>query len=69
MPDNLSLRSLLVDAAERGIAYREAGAARRVAPSPEAVAAATKFIEPMPDIGADEKHVLAMLDEVGSPAR
>ncbi len=68
MPDNLSLRSLLVDAAERGIAYREAGAARRVAPSPEAVAAATKFIEPMPDIGADEKHVLAMLDEVGSPA-
>ena len=40
MPEKSALHSLLLDAAERGVAYREAGVARRVAPSSEAVAAA-----------------------------
>jgi glutamate/tyrosine decarboxylase-like PLP-dependent enzyme len=68
MPDNSVLRSLLTDASERGIAYRESAAERDVAPSAEAVAAARSFIEPMPEEGCDETAVLSMLDELGSPA-
>lgn len=68
MPDTSKFRSLLLDAAERGVAYRESGAERQVAPSPDAVVGATRFIEPMPVEGCDEASVLAMLDEVGSPA-
>lgn len=68
MPEKSALHNLLMDAAERGVAYRETGSTRRVAPSAEAVAATAKFLEPMPDVGTDETQVLAMLDEVGSPA-
>jgi glutamate/tyrosine decarboxylase-like PLP-dependent enzyme len=68
MPDNTSLRSLLTDAAERGIAYRENGVERAVAPSSEAVKAVAKFVEPMPKESTDEQAVLSMLDELGSPA-
>ena len=68
MPDNSNLRSLLVDAAERGVAYRESNTERNVAPSREAVVGATEFVEPMPDKGTAERDVLAMLDDVGSPA-
>jgi glutamate/tyrosine decarboxylase-like PLP-dependent enzyme len=68
MPENSNLRSLLVDAAERGVAYRESNTERNVAPSREAVVGATEFIEPMPDEGTAERDVLAMLDDVGSPA-
>ena len=68
MSDNSKLRSLLIDAAERGIAYREAGSKRGVAPTSDAIDAATRFLEPMPTEGTDDKEVLSMLDEVGSPA-
>jgi glutamate/tyrosine decarboxylase-like PLP-dependent enzyme len=68
MPDNLKIRSLLVDAAKRGVAYRESSAERPVAPTAEAVAGVTKFIEAMPIDGTDDEAVLAMLDEIGSPA-
>jgi glutamate/tyrosine decarboxylase-like PLP-dependent enzyme len=68
MPDNSKLRRLLIDAAERGVAYRESATERPVAPTPEAVVGATKFIEPMPVDGTNDESVLAMLDEVGSPA-
>lgn len=68
MTDNSKLRSLLIDAAERGVAYRDSGAERHVAPQPDAVAAARQFVEAMPSAGSDPKDVLAMLDEVGSPA-
>jgi len=68
MPDNSKFRSLLVNAAERGVAYRESAAERQVAPTAEAVAGAAKFIEPMPVEGMDDDVVLAMLDELGSPA-
>jgi glutamate/tyrosine decarboxylase-like PLP-dependent enzyme len=68
MPDNSKLRSLLLDAAERGTAYRESLSLRSVAPSKGAVADAAKFVEPMPVDGTDDESVLAMLDDIGSPA-
>ncbi len=68
MPDNSKLRSLLTNAAERGVAYRESVAERHVAPSADAVTGVARFIEPMPVDGTDEQAVLSMLDEVGSPA-
>ena len=68
MPEKSDLHNLLIDAALRGVAYRESGVDRRVAPSPEAVAAAKGFVEPMPDEGTCDERVLAMLDEIGSPA-
>ncbi len=68
MPDNRILRSLLTDAAERGIAYREDGVQRHVAPSEDAVRAVEGFVEPMPVDASDEAEVLSMLDELGSPA-
>jgi len=58
----------LLDAAERGAAYRETLGDRPVAPSPDAVDAVTSFVEPMPSEGADDEAVLAMLDDLGSPA-
>ncbi|MCH9693039.1 MAG: aspartate aminotransferase family protein [Gammaproteobacteria bacterium] len=68
MPDNRNLRSLLKDAAERGVQYREASLERHVAPRPEAVAATAEFVEPMPDAGTSDAEVLRILDEIGSPA-
>ena len=68
MPEKSALHKLLIDAAERGVAYRESGVDRRVSPSPEAVAAAKGFVERMPDEGTSDDRVLAMLDEIGSPA-
>jgi len=68
MPHESKLRNLLLDAAERGAAYRESLGDRPVAPSPDAVDAVTSFVEPMPSEGADDEAVLAMLDELGSPA-
>ncbi len=55
-------------AASRGIAYRESVSERHVAPSKEALEAAQGFIEPMPFEGANDTDVLAVLDEIGSPA-
>lgn len=57
-----------MDAAERGISYRETIADRAVEPSAEAVAGARNFVEPMPEKGMDDHQVLAMLDDIGSPA-
>jgi len=68
MPDNSKLNELLTDAAKRSIRYREEGVDRAVAPNASALQAAEKFIEPMPETGTDDAAVVAMLDEVGSPA-
>ncbi|MEL7186025.1 MAG: aminotransferase class V-fold PLP-dependent enzyme [Pseudomonadota bacterium] len=68
MPDNTKLDALLSDAARRGIDYRQAALERSVAPTPEAVAAVEKFIEPMPQTGTADAEVLAMLDDIGTPA-
>ena len=68
MTDKSKLRSLLLDAAERGAAYRESLGDRPVAPSPDAVDAVTGFVEPLPSEGAADEAVLAMLDDLGTPA-
>lgn len=68
MDSNEAMRRLLQDAARRGIAYRESCNDRRVAPGAEAVAAVQRFVEPLPETGTPDEDVLAMLDEVGSPA-
>jgi glutamate/tyrosine decarboxylase-like PLP-dependent enzyme len=58
----------LEDAAARAIGYLNSLARRRVAPTPEAVAALGALDEPLPDGPSDPAAVLALLDGVGSPA-
>ncbi len=65
---NERTRTLLEDAAQRGIAYRESCDARPVAPSAAAIDATSRFVEPLPENGAPDEEILALLDEVGSPA-
>lgn len=59
---------LLADAAARARRYVEEADRRRVSPSPEAVEALSRFDFPFPERGIDAGSVLALLDEVGSPA-
>ncbi len=61
-------KALLEDAARRGVAYRQSCDGRAVAPSPEALDAVQKFIEPLPENGTSSEDILALLDDVGSPA-
>jgi glutamate/tyrosine decarboxylase-like PLP-dependent enzyme len=61
-------RKILLDAAERGIRYREEIVERRVAPAPEAVVSVERFDEALTDAGHDAAETLAMLDDIGSPA-
>jgi glutamate/tyrosine decarboxylase-like PLP-dependent enzyme len=66
MDDKKRVRTLLEDAAQRGISYRESCAQRGVAPSPEAVVNVNRFVEAMPQDGIADEDVLAFLDEIGS---
>lgn len=68
MPDNSKIRKLLGDAADRAIEYRETSVERSVAPTADAIKQLDQFIESMPDQGCNESDVLALLDEIGSPA-
>ncbi len=68
MEHDETLRKLLVDAAERGIRYRETCGDRSVAPTAEATGAVSRLIESLPENGCPDEEVLALLDEVGSPA-
>ncbi len=61
-------KDLLHDAAARSVRYRESIADRGVAPSADAVADVQGFIEPLSDNGTDDTEILAMLDDIGSPA-
>ncbi len=63
-----SLKSLLEDAAQRAIAYRESLPERRVSATDEAVAEVNAFLEDLPDEGVPDEEVLAELDEFGTPA-
>jgi glutamate/tyrosine decarboxylase-like PLP-dependent enzyme len=65
--DKATIR-LLEDAARRGIEYRQSCDERGVAPSDEAVAAVSRFIEPLPDEGTPDEEVIELLDTIGSPA-
>ena len=60
--------ALLQDASRRALRYLAALADRPVAPSPEAVDALRELDFPLPVSGRDPAEVLALLDEVGSPA-
>ncbi|HEX6778349.1 MAG TPA: aminotransferase class V-fold PLP-dependent enzyme [Ktedonobacterales bacterium] len=62
------MRDLLEMAAERAIAYREGVRERRVAPLPETVARLAGLGGPLPEKPGDPETVLALLDELGSPA-
>jgi glutamate/tyrosine decarboxylase-like PLP-dependent enzyme len=59
---------LLMDAARRGIRYREGLDERRVASTPEAIARLAELGGPLPGAATDAVDVLRLLDEVGSPA-
>ena len=60
--------SLLRDAAERAIKYREEIQKRKVAPSEEAIKNLDQFNFPLPDEPVDDKKVIEFLDKIGSPA-
>jgi glutamate/tyrosine decarboxylase-like PLP-dependent enzyme len=64
----LSTATLLLDAAGRGVRYRETAAERRVAPPAAAVVALAAFGGALPAAGRDAKDVLETLDRLGSPA-
>ncbi|MCC6316532.1 MAG: aspartate aminotransferase family protein [Gemmatimonadaceae bacterium] len=62
------MRPLLADGASRAIRYLEGLPDRRVAPVPEALEHLGRFDGELPDASDDPRAVLAMLDDVGSPA-
>jgi glutamate/tyrosine decarboxylase-like PLP-dependent enzyme len=59
---------LLRTTADRAIRYMRELPERRVAPDAAALTALKRFDEPLPEGPDDAKHVLALLDEAGSPA-
>jgi hypothetical protein len=62
------MRQLLLDVAERSADYLEGLPERRVAPSAEALEALSWLGGELPDGPTDPAEVVALLDEVGSPA-
>jgi len=62
------MRALLNDAAARATRYLDELDERTVAPSPEAVARLRELDDPLPEEPQDPATVLALLDDVGSPA-
>jgi glutamate/tyrosine decarboxylase-like PLP-dependent enzyme len=63
-----SIRDLLRSTADRAATYLETLDQRGVAPSPEAIARLTELEEQLPDSPTAPDKVLALLDEIGSPA-
>ncbi|MDZ4802890.1 MAG: pyridoxal-dependent decarboxylase [Bryobacteraceae bacterium] len=62
------MRELLDNVAQRSARFLKDIQERRVGPSAEAVAALSRFHEPMPGQPTDPAQVIDMLDELGSPA-
>lgn len=62
------MRDLLTNTAERAIRYLETLDDRGVEPTAEAVAELVRFDEPLPAGESAPEEVVALLDEVGSPA-
>ena len=62
------MHDLLIDTARRAIRYRNSLSDRRVAPTPAMLAELERFREPLSQQGCSAATVIAMLDEVGSPA-
>jgi glutamate/tyrosine decarboxylase-like PLP-dependent enzyme len=63
-----ALKELLTDAAARAARYITAVNRRRVAPLSEEVARLEELGGPLPEGPSDAAHVLALLDDIGSPA-
>ncbi len=63
-----STHDLWIDAAQRSVRYRASLADRPVAPSARALAGLARLRESMPQRGCPANDVLALLDDVGSPA-
>jgi glutamate/tyrosine decarboxylase-like PLP-dependent enzyme len=61
-------RKLLRQTAERAIRYLQELDERSVAPAPAAIEALRQLDTPLPDEPLAEREVLALLDELGSPA-
>jgi glutamate/tyrosine decarboxylase-like PLP-dependent enzyme len=62
------LKELLSDVATRASRYLAGINERSVAPSSEAIARLHELGGPLPDASADPGQILALLDEIGSPA-
>ena len=62
------MRELLHDAARRAASYLEGLPTRSVEPLPDSVAALQKLRVPLPEHSLSPEKVLALLDEIGSPA-
>ncbi len=62
------LRTLLAETHERAVAYLDRLDERPVAPTSEARAALSRFHEPLPEEPTAARDVLALLDDIGSPA-
>jgi glutamate/tyrosine decarboxylase-like PLP-dependent enzyme len=62
------MRDLLQMAAERAIVYREGLGEQRVAPTSETIARLAGLGGPLPERPTDPETVLALLDDLGSPA-
>src|SRR5215469_734125 len=62
------MEDLLYLVAQRASRYLQRIQDRRVGPSPEAVRALDRFLEPMPDRPTSPADVIGLLDEYGSPA-
>ncbi len=62
------MRKLLNGAAERAIRYLEGLDSRGVAPVPAAIERLKEWDKPLPEGPTDPETVMALLDEIGSPA-
>src|SRR2546429_1560718 len=62
------MKDLLRTTADRAARYLASLKERSVAPTPEALANLARLDEPLPERPTDPSAVIALLDEVGSPA-
>lgn len=62
------MKHLLKATADRAWRYLDELKNRNVAPGPDAIANLRRFDEPLPEMPTDPKEVVALLDEIGSPA-
>jgi glutamate/tyrosine decarboxylase-like PLP-dependent enzyme len=62
------MRNLLMDASARAARYVSEIGSRRITPRPEDIARLSSLGGPMPEESCDPHAVLALLDEIGSPA-
>ncbi len=62
------MEHLLNATSARAWRYRQSLTERKVAPTPEAIQALSRLDEPLPETPTDAETVIALLDEIGSPA-